>query len=295
MSIVKSLSVGEGDMFYIRHGVASFTIIDCCMQDEDRRHIVKELQSHIADEDVVRFISTHPDDDHIKNLTYLFDRIEIPNFYCVKNEASKEDETEDFQRYCTLRDSDKAYYLAQGCRRRWLNEGSNERGGAGIHILWPITTNQHYREALARAREGENPNNICPIISYNLKGGATIVWMGDLESEFMNNIKDVIPIDAIDILFAPHHGRDSGKVPTQWLEKMQPKLIIIGKAPSEYLDYYQGYQTITQNSAGDIVFECVSEETHIYVSSREYSVDFLDYEDKANRYGTYIGTLKVGD
>jgi hypothetical protein len=28
MSIVKSFSVGEGDMFYIKHGSSNFTIID---------------------------------------------------------------------------------------------------------------------------------------------------------------------------------------------------------------------------------------------------------------------------
>ncbi len=30
MSIVKSFSVGDGDMFYIEHNSDSFTIIDCC-------------------------------------------------------------------------------------------------------------------------------------------------------------------------------------------------------------------------------------------------------------------------
>ena len=29
MSIVKSFSVGNGDMFYINHGSDNFTIIDC--------------------------------------------------------------------------------------------------------------------------------------------------------------------------------------------------------------------------------------------------------------------------
>ena len=34
MSIVKSLSVGEGDMFYIKNNTDNFTVIDCCI-DED--------------------------------------------------------------------------------------------------------------------------------------------------------------------------------------------------------------------------------------------------------------------
>src|SRR2546426_90259 len=99
MSIVKSLSVGDGDMFYIRHGSDNFTIIDSCMSEDDRKRIVKELKSQSADKRVVRFISTHPDDDHILGLAYLHESMDLLNFYCVKNEATKLDETDDFNQY----------------------------------------------------------------------------------------------------------------------------------------------------------------------------------------------------
>jgi len=33
MSEIKSFSVGEGDMFYIRHNTDNFTTIDCCLSD----------------------------------------------------------------------------------------------------------------------------------------------------------------------------------------------------------------------------------------------------------------------
>jgi hypothetical protein len=117
--------------------------------------------------------------------------------------------------------------------------------------------------------------------------------MGDLEAEFMEKVEDEITMDAADILFAPHHGRDSGKVPEGWLASMNPKIVIIGEAPFKDLNYYEGYDTITQNSAGDIALECVSGQTHIYVSNRNYSVDFLDNENMPDTYGNYIGTLKV--
>jgi beta-lactamase superfamily II metal-dependent hydrolase len=84
MSIVKSLSVGDGDMFYIRHNSDNLTIIDCCMDDGNRRRIVRELQAQSADKGIVRFISTHPDDDHIRNLTYLHEQMNLVNFYCVE-------------------------------------------------------------------------------------------------------------------------------------------------------------------------------------------------------------------
>jgi len=109
----------------------------------------------------------------------------------------------------------------------------------------------------------------------------------------MGQIKDEVSFSAIDILFAPHHGRDSGTVPTKWLDEMSPRLIVIGEAPSEHLNYYAGYNTITQNSAGDITFDCDIGKTHIYVSDQDYCVDFLDDEGMADNYGHYIGTLKV--
>jgi hypothetical protein len=47
MSIVKSLSVGDGDMFYIKHGSDNFTIIDCCMEEAYSEEIVSE-QIYVA-------------------------------------------------------------------------------------------------------------------------------------------------------------------------------------------------------------------------------------------------------
>lgn len=293
MSIVKSFSVGEGDMFYIKHGNDNFTIIDCCMSEEDRIYIVKELKSESKSKGITRFISTHPDDDHFRGLAYLNQNMPICNFYCVENEATKADETDDFKEYCALRDdSKKVFYLVRECSRKWLNEGDEERGASGIHVLWPITSNEYYKEALKKAKEGKSFNNISSIVGYSLNGGATVLWMGDLETDFMENIKDEITMDSADILFAPHHGRD--KVPKDWLVEMNPKLVVIGEAPSKDLNYYDGYDTITQNSAGDITLECVSGETHIYVSNQNYSIKFLENEYLDDTYGKYyIGTLRV--
>jgi len=118
------------------------------------------------------------------------------------------------------------------------------------------------------------------------------LWMGDLETEFMENIEDDVEWPEVDILFAPHHGRGSGKVPESILEKMNPKIIILGEAPAEDLNYYANYSTITQNSAGDITLECIMGQVHIFASNPDYSVDFLDDED-ADGDDSYIGTLNL--
>ena len=122
------------------------------------------------------------------------------------------------------------------------------------------------------------------------------MWMGDMEHDFLENIQDDIEWPSVDILFAPHHGRDSGKVSKKVLEKLTPKVIIVGEAPSKYLNYYDGYNTLTQNSTGSIVFENETGKTHIFIehSTYPYDTSFLE-DDKLSdgKYGYYLGTLKV--
>ena len=59
------------------------------------------------------------------------------------------------------------------------------------------------------------------------------------------------------------------------------------------LTYYSGYNTITQNSAGDIVFKCLEGKTHVYVSEPGYTVSFLETERVLDSHGYYIGTFYV--
>ena len=43
MSIIKSISVGNGDLFYIKHGSSNFTIIDCNMDETNKKEITDEI------------------------------------------------------------------------------------------------------------------------------------------------------------------------------------------------------------------------------------------------------------
>lgn len=296
MSVIKSISVGNGDMFYIKHSSSNFTIIDCNMDETNKKEIADEIIAESKEKAIKRFISTHPDEDHIHGLQYLDDQIGILNFYCVANEAIKSDETEDFKRYCELRDSNKAFYIYRGCSRCWMNEDDNEKkyGSSGINILWPITSNEDYKTELSNVKDGKSPNNISPIIRYSLKAGATVLWFGDLENTFMEKIKDLIELPKADIVFAPHHGRSSGTIPKEWMESIAPKIVVIGEAPSEKINYLSGYNTITQNTAGSIIFDCAKGIVDIYVSNENYSVDFLKDKKKSNKYdGKYIGSLDI--
>lgn len=71
MSIVKLFSVGEGDMFYIDDDFDSITVIDCFLNEHyDNKRIMHEMINKFKNRKIKRFISTHPDHDHIKGLKY---------------------------------------------------------------------------------------------------------------------------------------------------------------------------------------------------------------------------------
>ena len=290
MSIVKSLSVGNGDMFYIKHDADSFTSIDCCMTDENQERIMDEIVEQSKGKGITRYISTHPDDDHFQHIEYYDERKPIENFYCVENEATKSDETDSFKKYKEFRDGEKTFHVYKGCSRKWINQGDGERGSAGLQFLWPDTENADYKEALKQAKDGKSPNNISLIVQYNC--GAKFLWMGDIETDFLEKVKDEIDFEKVDILFAPHHGRESGKIPEDILSILDPKIIVIGEAKSKDLNYYSGYNTITQNSAGDITFECIDGKVHIYVGSDTYEVDYLNNENQ-DSYENYIGSFDM--
>jgi len=293
MSTVRSFTVGNGDMFYIDHNSDNFTIIDCQLFGDHKDWLTKELKTIAARKGITRFISTHPDEDHIEGLEHLDKELPILNFYVVKNAATKPSPSESFKHYCKLRDGDKAYYVEKGCSRKWMNQNDETRGSSGISILWPQTSNTHFKAALDEAAAGTKFNNISLVARYAVEDGASFMWIGDLETQFMEDIYDSIKLPQTTIVFAPHHGRKSGKLPDKWLDKLKPKIIVIGEAKSRHLHYYTGYNKITQTKAGDITFEVEDNKVHCYASNKDYGMrEWLKDEGQAE-HDHYIGTLTV--
>ena len=79
----------------------------------------------------------------------LDDELGLLNFYVVKNQATKPEYTVDFERYCELRNSTKAFNLSEGCTRRWIRE----RAGGRSWLLWP----QHPLAEIGRSRLPQCP------------------------------------------------------------------------------------------------------------------------------------------
>lgn len=295
MSRVKSFATGLGDTYYIKHSNKNFTIIDCRIP-VDRDDIIEEIcqEAEPGTGRVTRFISTHPDDDHIKGLAELDNALGIRNFHCVENKATKPEDTVDFERYCELRDDpDRAYPLFRGVSRCWLNTKDAVRGSSGISVLWPNVADPDFKNVLVSAEDGGSPNNLSTILEYSQAQGVTMLWFGDLETAFMETIEDRVELPEADIVFAAHHGR--AKMPASWIERINPKIIVIGEAPKEHLEYYDGRDHIRQNTAGDITFENEGGRTDVYVGNPDYEASFLQDEGLDDTaHGHYMGSITTG-
>ena len=162
------------------------------------------------------------------------------------------------------------YAIKEGISRKWLNDKDDEHGCSGINFKWPVLSNESFKEALVKVKKGEEINSICPVFTYSINEGPTYMWMGDLETKmqeaYYNACKDRIP--RADILFQPHHGRTTGAVPDDLLNAIDPQIIIIGNAPSDYIDYGDSRKTITQNTAGDLTFVNEGNYIHIYSQNK---------------------------
>ena len=59
MSIVKSLAVGNGDMFYILHNSDNFSVIDCSLPGDRKDEILDEIALQQAGKIEMRRPTSH--------------------------------------------------------------------------------------------------------------------------------------------------------------------------------------------------------------------------------------------
>ena len=87
----------------------------------------------------------------------------------------------------------------------------------------------------------------------------------------LENFKD--DVTNIDVLIAPHHGRDSQRN-FDFVKVLNPRITLFGNASSEHLAYdkYSSLK-LTNNQAGSIIFDC-SDKLYFYVKNEKFRNDY---------------------
>lgn len=303
MAKIHFLNVDEGDCSIIQHDNGNVTMIDICCgnieeevqksfsaeslntglrgnfkQKEHPTNPVNYLKRHSI-KSIFRYIQTHPDMDHMDGLENLFQNFSILNFWDTENKKKQEFGENgksgrylkiDWDRYCKMRRSTsapKALFYYDGSSNKYFAE--NDKGKLTddyLQILSPTKT------LLSAANEAGDWNDSSYVILYCI-GGKKILFCGDADK---NTIKHLIDnhykdISNLDVLIAPHHGRDSNK-DFSFLDVMNPKLTLIGNALSKHLAYDQWNNRklnhLTNNQVGDVLLEIQEDTLYLSVSNK---------------------------
>ena len=309
------LNVGNGDCNIIEHNSGRVSVIDINFlrskleeqgnynQKENPEHPIEYLQNLLNNNlSIFRFILTHPDLDHMRGITELFDIFTIQNFWDTENSKKIEKfqsdgDEKDWNFYEELRNNEenpKVLHLYRNSRSEccWTQDG--------IKILSPTP------EIVEEANEKEDWNMLSYVLLVE-EDDLKIVLAGDSTDDswddiikYYKNKGQISLLEDVDVLVAPHHGRKSN-TNDEFLKIMKPKLTLIGNAQSEYLNYsvYDRYseRKLTNNQAGNVVIQKVNNNWYVLITNKSFAEKETEFnelyrEEIANRNYYYLWHLK---
>jgi len=332
MSIVHFLNVLEGDCNIIQHDSDRITVIDVSNASNEIETLseravrtsaqrqkmllrtqvptgksdyrqklqpdnpIEYLKNHIKTDSFFRFIITHPDMDHLDGIKDLFESFNIACFWDTDNNKEIDNfngggyNKDDWDFYLKLRDGE---YRADV--RRAFNSGNswNFFQQDNIHILSPTP------ELIEQANDCEDYNDSSYVLLYTppKTNGQNwkLLFAGDSHDKtwqhILENHKELV--SNVDILFAPHHGRDSERS-YDFLSTVNPTITLFGNASAEHLAYdcYPEIR-ITNNQAGYVIMDINETRIALYVKHQEFANDFRNNPKRQWGNAGYNSILKA--
>lgn len=222
--------------------------------------------------------------DHMDGIKTLYDEFSFTNFWDTDN-ARKIDEKswensrynkEDWKFYKNLRETKpnkdpKRLAILSGRRGKLWNIGNDGSfGGDGLHILAPT------QDLIDAANETDNDYNDCSYVLLYKTNKKSIIFSGDSHDDtwehILENHKD--DVKNIDLLIAPHHGRDSDRS-YDFLDTLTPTLTFFGIASSKHLAYSKwrnrGLSIITNNQANCMIVNASTTPMELYVTHGNFA------------------------
>lgn len=239
---------------------------------------------------IFRFIISHPDMDHLDGIRDLYSDFEVINTWDTNNNKVKERNSffagynwEDWSFYSDLRAGNKSSITKRltplaGDKQSFWNEDY-------ITILSP--TSELVNSANQPNGDIHDASFVILYTPPKTNGGFwKILFAGDSHDNTWNFIlsKYKLEVSNIDVLFAPHHGRDSGR-DFGFLSILKPRITLLGNASSKHLNY-SNYPKIriTNNQAGFVILDIKPEGLTVYVENGEFARDFC--KKRKNSDGT---------
>jgi beta-lactamase superfamily II metal-dependent hydrolase len=242
-------------------------------------HVIDYYKRNFTDDNgyirpIFRYVSTHPHKDHIKGMKTLFDEINIVNFWDIdhnfvpeKSGTDWEEYKDDWEHYEKIREGKVPnltvlnYTDKVSPRQFWDQDG--------IEVLSPskeLYDFVHKKEdgTLRTPEEiGGQLNNLSYVLLINFNG-KKIILAGDAENKcweyILANHRD--KIKDIDILKAPHHGRESA-FHEEAVKYMNPKHIIFSSSAECEHTVPEKYQKAAPNATmyntcdyGSFILDC---------------------------------------
>ncbi len=310
MARIHFLNVKEGDCSIIEHNSGHTTVIDVCnaaavepAQEalmpamtksergikgnfQQRKHPVDPI-SYMKDHgicSIFRFVQTHPDMDHMDGIEALFREFSPTNFWDTRNSKEMQDSSwagspyraSDWKFYKQLRDSNpneepRRLTLYSGASGHYYNQGKDGTGGGdGLHVLAPT------KDLVAAANKAGANYHSCSYVLLYVTAKNRIVFAGDSHDATWDHILEHHEADVtnIDLLIAPHHGRESGRS-YEFLQTLTPTLTFFGNACAEHLGYAnwrrRGLSLITNNQANCMVVDASTSPMTLYVTHENFA------------------------
>ena len=198
---------------------------------------------------------------------------------------------DDWKFYKNLRDTKpteapRRLALLDAAEGQFWNIGENNTpGGDGIGILAPT------QKLIDAANDADDDYNDCSYVLIYRTGSNRIVFGGDSHDDTWKHILEnhLCDVENVDLLIAPHHGRDSGRS-YEFLDTLKPTLTFFGNAPSDDLAYAKwrsrGLSIVTNNQANCMIVDASTAPMNLYVTHENFA-------KRVNPGSTYNRVLKA--
>lgn len=226
---------------------------------------------------IFRYIQTHPDMDHMDGLASINKQFFIRNFWDIKNtkekpqfpnpKGYKEEDWDCYQELRISKKSPKSLNFYAGEKGLYYSKDKNGNKKDDYFLILSPTKNM-----IKEAEKSKNWNCASYVLLY-CTHGYKILFGGDADKTTMGYILKNYSeeVSNIDVLIAPHHGRSYNQ-DFMYLKQMNPKLVLIGDAPSQYLNYLQSYNHLTTNQGGNILIETAPHRLNVYIDNATFAV-----------------------